>query len=155
MAVSMPSEQTRSFIRQDGRELLTMVGRIGVIIFTVEALIMLLLLRGWTLQWDIVGEGLLDATLLTLVSSPIIYKWVAEPFVKAASEAKSALAIKIQVQAEQATALQAALTELRRLLEQNEALRRHLQLSNQKLAKSTNTFCKKSEPICTMDRRNC
>ena len=130
---SAPVTQIMQSSRPEGRDLLAMVGRIGIIIFTVEAMIMLLLLRGWSWHWDALQEGLLDATMLTLVSSPIIYKWVAEPFMKAASEAKSALAIKIDIQAEQATALQMALTELKRLLEQNEGLRRHLQLSNQRI----------------------
>ena len=133
VAASAPVTQIRPPPRPEGRDLLAMVGRIGIIIFTVEALIMLLLLRGWNWHWDAIQEGLLDATMLTLVSSPIIYKWVAEPFMKAASEAKSALALKIDAQAQQATVLQMALTELRRLLEQNEGLRRHLQLSNQRI----------------------
>lgn len=121
------------FGRPEGREILSMVGRIGLIIFTVEALIMLLLLRGWSLNWDVISEGLLDATMLTLVSSPIIYKLVAEPFAKTASEAKAALAVKIDIQSEQALKLEEALMQSRRLLEQNEALRRHLQMSNRRI----------------------
>ncbi len=121
------------FSRPEGRELLAMVGRIGVIIFAVEAMIMLLLLRGANFNGEVIAEGLLDATLLTLLSSPIIYKFVAEPFATAASEAKTALAVKIDVQAEQAAKLEEALLQSRRLLEQNEALRRHLQKSNRQI----------------------
>ncbi len=133
MAASVPVTQILRASRPEARELLAMVGRIGIIIFTVEALIMLGLFGGWGLGSHTVSDGLLDATVLTLVASPIIYKWVAEPFMKAASEAKSALASKIDIQVEQAAALQLALTELHRLLEQNEGLRRHLQLSNQRI----------------------
>ena len=94
VAASVPVTQILRASRPEARELLAMVGRIGIIIFTVEALIMLGLFGGWGLGSHTVSDGLLDATVLTLVASPIIYKWVAEPFMKAASEAKSALASK-------------------------------------------------------------
>ena len=123
--------------RPQAREVLTLVGRIGVIVFTVELLIMATLMAaraGAPFDWDVLLDSVIDATALTVISSPMIYRWVAEPFVSAANGAKAALAEKITAQTEQAAQLEIALQELRQLLEQNEDLRRNLEQSSRSVA---------------------
>ncbi len=88
------------------RALLIMVAKIAFIIFTVEALIMLMI-SGFDL------EGLLDSTSLTIVATPLIYLWVVRPFANAARTASASLTDQ--------------LSETQRLLEQNEKLRTALQ----------------------------
>ena len=60
-----------------------------------------------------VGEGMLDAAILTLVASPLIYLWVARPFAEEAARAREKLALQ--------------LTETRSLLHQNVILKERLQ----------------------------
>ena len=115
------------------REVLKLVLRIAVIVFTVELLIMATLMAasaGEPFNWHGPIESLIDATALTLISSPLIYRWVAQPFVATADSAKIALAEKVEMQSEQAAQLEHALLDLRRLLEQNEELRRTLERSS-------------------------
>lgn len=114
---SMPSHR----IARETRQLLVMVGKIACIIFTIEALIMLML-SGWKLDSSVIREGLLDATSLTIVSSPLIYLWVARPFDQAARKARA----ELSGQLEQTT----------QLLEQNEALRAALQASSETTAET-------------------
>lgn len=96
-----------------------MVAKIGVIIFSIEAAIMVVLS-----QWDMTAipyfQDLLDAASLTLIASPIIYYGVARPFSSAAREANERL--------------RAQLDEKKRLLQQNEALRMSLQKANEATA---------------------
>ncbi len=114
-------------------DVLILVSRIAVIIFTVELLIMATLSR-WQFSWSVIQEALIDSTSLTLISSPLIYRWVVEPFVRSANEARAALADRVHVQTGQASKLECALAELRQLLGQNEELHRNLQLSNRSVA---------------------
>ena len=107
---SMPSRRTG----QETSHLLMMVGKIACIIFTVEVLIMFML-SGWNLDAAVVTEGLLDATILTLVSSPLIYLWVGRPFVEATRSARAELSDQ--------------LAKTTRLLAQNETLRAELRAS--------------------------
>lgn len=115
------------------RQMLMMVWWIGIIHFLVEALIMATL-SGWHLSRPVIMEGLLDSTLLTLLSTPLIYAWVAKPFITSANDAETALSHTIRDQAEQAATLESTLASLNRSLEQNEDLRIRLQQSNEKIA---------------------
>ncbi|MDX2157450.1 MAG: sensor histidine kinase [Hyphomicrobiaceae bacterium] len=112
---------------------LALVGRIAVIIFAIEALIMVAL-GGGHLSWGVVAEGVFDATALTLLSAPTIYCSVARPFVKAAEDARRSLATKVSAQARQALELKATLGEQGRLLAQNEELRNRLQDKSKQIA---------------------
>jgi signal transduction histidine kinase len=94
------------------RDLLVMMSKIACIVFLLEALIMIVL-SGFDLNEKVIYEGLLDSSSLTLLSSPLIYLWVARPFVDATRVARLELTEQ--------------LTQSRRLLEQNEILRRSLQ----------------------------
>lgn len=70
-----------------------MVAKIGCIIFVVEILIMMGL---YGLDDAVtLGEGMLDATILTLVASPLIYLWVARPFADEAAAAREKLATQL------------------------------------------------------------
>lgn len=73
------------------RQLLWFVGQIGLVIFVVEAFIMLAL-SGGDLALGSVLAGLFDATSLTLISSPIAYFWIVRPFVLSAWQANEAVA---------------------------------------------------------------
>jgi signal transduction histidine kinase len=121
------------FERSESREMLTMLGWIALIHFLVEALVMGML-SGWDFSSHVVAEGLLDATLLTVFSSPLIYFWVAKPFIHSARTAEAALAQEINVKAEQAGELKTALDSLKQTLHQNELLRDRLEQANLKIA---------------------
>ncbi len=114
--------------RTEARLLVSMLGRIALILFVVEALIMLAL-SGWLLGPNNIEEGLLDATSLTLIASPLIYVWAAKPFAVAAHDAKAALSRELDARAKQSVQLEATLAELKELLSQNEQLRTRLQQS--------------------------
>lgn len=87
-----------------------MVGRIAVIIFAIEVHLMLVIdLFKISPPW----ADWLDAAMLTLLASPIIYFGVARPFVTAARDAE--------------TRLEEQLVEMRGLLDSNERLRLSLQ----------------------------
>jgi signal transduction histidine kinase len=91
--------------------LAVMVAKIGCIIFVVEILIMIGL---YGLDDAVtLGEGMFDATILTLVASPLIYLWVARPFADDAAAAREKLATQ--------------LSETRNLLDQNVVLKDRLQ----------------------------
>ena len=111
------------------RELFALVGKISLVIFAVEAVIMLAL-SGWILEAHTIWEGLVDSTTLTIVSSPLIYYWVARPFANSERTARAELADRLRQQAEQADVLNTTLGRLRNLLEQNEELRARLQQSH-------------------------
>ena len=102
------------------RELITMVGKIAFIVFTIEVLITLTVFSGGELNGKIVQDGLLDGTILTLFASPFIYWWVARPFAEAARTARAELVEQ--------------LSETRRLLDQNEKLRASLQKMSENAA---------------------
>ncbi len=114
---SMPSRR----IGQETSHLLMMVGKIACIIFTVEVVIMLML-SGWNLDAAVIKEGLLDASILTVVSSPLIYLWVGRPFVEATRSARAELSDQ--------------LAKTTRLLDQNETLRAELQASSETTAET-------------------
>ena len=101
---------------QFSRDLVVMVAKIAFIIFTIEALIMLML-SGWNPTQAVIVEGLIDSSSLTLIASPLIYLWVARPFANAARSANASL--------------ENELAESQRLLDQNEELRRALQQSSE------------------------
>lgn len=70
-----------------------MVAKIGCIIFVIEMLIMMGL---YGLDDAVtLGEGMLDATILTLVASPLIYLWVARPFADEAAASRQKLATQL------------------------------------------------------------
>ena len=100
------------------RDLLGMVLKIAFIIFTVEALIMMVLFR-WDDNPQAIYEGILDSTCLTVIASPLIYLWVVRPFAHAARTAR--------------TNLTSQLAQSQHLLDQNEKLSADLQ----KFSKST------------------
>ena len=72
-------------------------GAVAVIIFSIEAFIMLYL-ADFNLSKEVIKEGLLDASLLTLFCTPLIYNFVVKPFVartrKAERKLQEALALK-------------------------------------------------------------
>jgi signal transduction histidine kinase len=101
--------------------LLVMVGKIALIIFSIEIAIMISLSL-----WDVRGLGVavnvLDPVTLTLLASPIIYLWVARPFAEAARAANAQLARQLK--------------ESRQLLELNERLRASLQETSEMAAET-------------------
>lgn len=111
-------------------DMLVMVGWIGLIHFFVEAIIMGTL-SGWQLTRPVIEEGLLDSTLLTLLSTPLIYAWVAKPFIHSARDAQSALSQEVRRQSDQATQLETTLASLSCTLGQNEELRAKLRRANE------------------------
>jgi signal transduction histidine kinase len=115
------------------RQMMLMVAWIGIIHFVVEAFIMGLL-SDWHLTRTVVAEGLLDSTLLTVFSTPLIYFLVAKPFMTSAHNSEAALARELKSQSNQARQLEAALAELKSSLDQNEDLRLKLQKSNDQAA---------------------
>jgi hypothetical protein len=115
------------------RDLIQLVGRIAIVIFLTEAAIMLTM-SGWMLEPHNVREGLLDATALTVVTSPLIYYWVARPFVRSERLARTELAERLRQQSEQAQTLSVTLEKVRGLLAQNEILRSRLQESHATVA---------------------
>lgn len=119
--------------RAEARLLVGMLGRIALIVFLVEALIMVVLFN-FVLDRHAVADGLLDATLLTVFASPIIYVWAAKPFAVAAHDAQAALSRELDARAKQSVQLQATLVELKDLLSQNEHLRARLQQSSVEFA---------------------
>ncbi len=88
-----------------------MVGKIAVIIFIVEAIIMVILSQWFTAVPLTVD--LFDAALLTITGSPVIYAGVVRPFVEAARDANARLENQLEA--------------TRELLEQNEKLGASLQ----------------------------
>ncbi len=122
--IAMPAAQNSWPQSPEKRELFALVGKISLVIFAVEAVIMLAL-SGWILEAHTIWEGLADSTTLTIVSSPLIYYWVARPFAKSERAARAELADRLRQQAEQADVLNTTLGRLRNLLEQNEAMTVH------------------------------
>ena len=100
------------------RDLLVMILKIASIIFTVEAMIMMVLFR-WDDNPQAITEGLIDSTCLTVIASPLIYLWVVRPFANAARTARASLT--------------GQLAQSQQLLDQNEKLSADLQ----KFSKST------------------
>lgn len=115
--------------RADARLLISLLGRIAVIVFLVEAVVMVML-SGWQLTRDVLVIGLIDATALTFLASPLIYLWAAKPYALAAHDAQEALSRELDARARQSNQLEATLGELQELLGQNETLRRRLQRSS-------------------------
>lgn len=115
--------------RPETRQVWVMIWRIALIHFVVEALIMGTL-SGWSLTSQVVLTGLLDCSLLTLLSTPPIYSWVAKPFIMSARNAEQALNRELDAKAVQAANLEATLGNLRHLLDQNEDLKQRLQQSH-------------------------
>ena len=97
------------------REVMLMVGKIALIIFTIEMIIMFILTG-----WDPVG--FIDAATLTTISSPIIYRSVAHPFAEAARAARASLSSQLD--------------ESQRLLEQNEKLTASIQAFSENTAET-------------------
>ena len=115
--------------RMEARLLVSLLGRIALIVFLVEAVVMVML-SGWQLTPEVLSEGLLDATALTLFASPMIYLWAAKPFAVAAHDAQAALSRELEARARQSLHLEATLAEFKDLLNQNEQLRARLQQSS-------------------------
>lgn len=93
-------------------QLVALVGKIACIIFLLEAAIMLAFAE-LQIQLEGIKTSLLDAGLLTVLASPLIYFWVARPFANDASAARHELGVQLY--------------ESNKLLDQNEALRLALQ----------------------------
>lgn len=102
-------------------EVWVMVAKIGCIIFSIEAAIMVVMSLSSSFAIPFF-QDLLDATTLTIIASPIIYYGVARPFSNAAREAREEVSRR--------------LAESKRLLEQNEALRGSLQKANEATAEA-------------------
>ena len=119
-----------SNLTPETRQIGAMVGAIAFIHFVVEAFIMGFL-SNWQLSREVIEVGMLDCFLLTLLSSPPIYFWVARPFIISARNAEAAMEREIRNQAEQARRLEATLSDLQNSLGQNEVLRGRLQHSTE------------------------
>jgi signal transduction histidine kinase len=129
----VPSLQS-TWLTGDERSAITgMLLRIAMILFALEALIMCAL-SGWTLTSAVLWESLLDASLLTLMSTPLIYVTVVKPFALSARNARRALAMELEDKAGQARQLERALDETNSLLCQNEELRQGMQRANERAA---------------------
>lgn len=115
--------------RAEARLLLSLLGRIAAIVFLVEAVVMVML-SGWQLTPDVLLVGLIDATALTFLASPLIYLWAAKPYALAAHVAQEALTSELNARAKQSRHLESTLAEMKELLGQNEALRKRLQRSS-------------------------
>ena len=76
------------------RDLVRLVTRVAINIFSVESVIMMAL-SDWQLNEPVINEGLIDACALTVMSGPLIYLWVAMPFATAARSAHLELAIEL------------------------------------------------------------
>jgi signal transduction histidine kinase len=124
---------TRPPDQSDSHRMMTMLAWIAIIHFAIEALIMGALSK-FHFTREVVLEGLLDSTLLTLMSTPLIYFWVAKPFVIAARDAEAAVAHELKIQHQQSVELQKTLGILSTSLDQNEDLRLKLQRANQETA---------------------
>jgi signal transduction histidine kinase len=129
---SLLKPETRT-LGAETRQLAVMTAWIGLIHFVVEAFIMGLL-SGWHLTRTVIEEGLLDCTLLTIFSTPLIYFFVAKPFINSAHNSEAALERELRSQSNQARQLEAALADLKRSLDSNEDLRLKLQKSNDQAA---------------------
>ena len=112
-----------------------MIGMIGMIIFTIELGIMQVLAVSPWVEATI-SEGVVDATCLTLLASPVIYLWVTKPFAESAKAAKQALAAELKSKTSQAEILEKTVQEMRLLFNQNEDLRSRLQRASQEVAES-------------------
>ena len=66
--------------------------RISVIIAMAEFLIMLML-QYVPFALNMIGEAIIDVTMLICISTPLIYSWVIEPFVKARDEALEQISV--------------------------------------------------------------
>ena len=129
----MPVNSGNGTWRSRGRGIALVVVRIGAIVFVVEALIMLALLGDKPMQ-EAAWEGLLDATLLTAFSTPLIYWLVAKPYQASEDAARNALreeSARLSAQAEQ---LQAVIRRVEQTMAQNDDLRDKLQLLNEQIA---------------------
>ncbi len=122
-------------VQGDRRKMARMLARIAIIVFALEALIMGTL-SGWNLTQRVVLEGLTDATLLTISSTPVIYWWVVKPFVRSTYLARQALANELKIKALQAGQLEDTLAEKTRLLDQNEELSARLQHANAEVSEA-------------------
>ncbi|MEQ1697653.1 MAG: sensor histidine kinase [Hyphomicrobiaceae bacterium] len=121
---SVPSHQ----IGRETRHLLVMVGKVAFIIFLVEALIMMVMFR-WDVNPNDISLGVIDATALTIISSPLIYLWVARPFDQAARKARAELS--------------GQLDQTKQLLALNETLRAALQASSETTAETNESLLQK------------
>lgn len=126
---------TGSLSEIDRQQLLWMIGRIALIIFGLEFAIMIVLTQTALIEAPF-EEILLDTCSLTLFSAPLIYLWVAKPFVESARTAERALASELSAKTGQAEMLERALADLRSLLTQNDELRARLQTASQQVAES-------------------
>lgn len=119
----------------DRQQLWWMICRIALIVFSLEFAIMLCLSGTQLIEASFI-ENVVDATSLTLLSAPLIYLWVAKPFIESAHEAERALASELAAKTGQAERLERALADLRLLLLQNDELRTRLQSASQQVAES-------------------
>jgi signal transduction histidine kinase len=110
-----------------------MVLRIAVIIFVVEALVMMVLPATKPFS-EMIVEGLLDSTLLTALSAPLIYWLVTKPYQALEDAARKALREESSRLAEQARLLQTALARVELTVAQNDELRSRLQLLSEQIA---------------------
>lgn len=115
--------------RSEYQQMMVMVFWIAIIHFVVEALIMGMM-SGWSMTRDVVSGAILDATLLTVISSPLIYFLVSRPFIQAARVARSELAKELRIKDTQAAILENALADLKSTADLNDALSQRLQRSN-------------------------
>jgi signal transduction histidine kinase len=109
------------FAGETGRLLLTMMSQIALVIFMIEAVIMVIL-TFFDLGQSPMVENLVDASSLTLTATPVIYFWVARPFVTNARDANRALVNQLE--------------HTNALLQENERLNASLQTANRAIAEA-------------------
>ena len=115
------------FTRDETHQLVVMMFWIAAIHFVIEAVIMGTF-SGWHLTQEVVVDGLLELDVTyNIVLSPLIYYFVAKPFIESARDAKQALNRELVGKAEQAARLEAAFDNLKHTLKMNEDLRRGMQ----------------------------
>ena len=114
-------------------EMLAMVTFIAAIHFLIEAVIMFVL-ADWLLTGDVIKDGLIDATLLTVFSTPPIYYWVVKPFIVSSRQAKEALAAEAADKSRLASHREETLVKMKGLLDHNEDLRSSLKAAAQQIA---------------------
>lgn len=114
-------------------QLVVMMCWIAAIHFVIEALIMGTF-SNWNLTSEVVWDGLLDSTSLTVLSSPAIYYFVARPFIISARDAKRALNAELEARERQSQRLQSTLDDLKHTLSINEELRARLQSASGRVA---------------------
>jgi signal transduction histidine kinase len=116
---AMADQETSQHAQNAKRQLVVMMFQIAIVIYTIELLIMIVL-SYFDFSASPLLENTIDATTLTVTSTPIIYFMIVRPFVREARYANAMLSKELD--------------SSRRLLMQNERLTNSLQKANASVA---------------------